>query len=417
MPDFPQPSHSAREIRFSSFGSMADRIAELASRGLLIPLHLGDTYLSPPTPAMEVSLRPDYLHRYGPLEGFPELRLGIAARVNERFGLQVTEESVFITPGAIGALSLLADALFDPGEEIIVLTPSWPVIFGILTRRGLAVKEVPVGIDGVPETNPDDFIDRLRAAISMRTKGIYFCNPNNPSGFVYPKSYSTAIISFAIEHNLWVLEDIAYGDLVFEGRFLPISCSSEIQDRSLVVGTFSKSHALAGHRVGYLLAPSQIQGLIARLLMHTTYHTSTIAQSMALACLRCSAEEEQRTLASYIKGAHITHEALACIVAPAEAGAFVLLDFRSYGISGQSATNEFLAALLDRYVSLCPGSVFGHHYESFARLCFTATPPEQLKEGVARINDVLMKWGDIMSLNTRSGILAAIGNTPLLPLS
>src|ERR1044071_4899371 len=119
MPLFPQPSRSAREIRFSSFGSMAARVAELASQGLLIPLHLGDTYLSPPAAAMEISLRPDYLHRYGPPEGFPALRLGIAARVSERFGLQVRKECLFITPGAIGALSLLADALFDPGEEVI----------------------------------------------------------------------------------------------------------------------------------------------------------------------------------------------------------------------------------------------------------------------------------------------------------
>lgn len=371
---------------------MAARIAELMSQGLLIPLHVGDTYLSPPASAMKVSLEPNALHRYGSLEGFPELRLGIAARVNVRFDLQVKKENVFVTPGAIGALSLLADALFDPGEEVIVLTPSWPVIFGILNRRGLVVKEVPVGMNGVPEANSDDFMARLQAAITERTKGIYFCNPNNPSGFVFPESYEAALTALALEHNLWVLEDIAYGDLVFEGRFLPISRNPRIQGRSVVIGTFSKSHALAGHRVGYLLAPPEIQELIPRLLMHTTYHTSTVAQRMALACLGCSAEEEQKTLASYIEGARITHESLSCIVAPAEAGAFVLLDLRPYGIAGKSETDKFLSALLDRHVSLCPGFVVGRHYESFARLCFTAIPPEQLKEGITRINEVLTNW-------------------------
>lgn len=389
MPLYPQPSRSAREIRFSSFGSTAGRIADLESRGLLIPLHVGDTYLSPPAPALEISLRADHLHRYGPPEGFPELRHGIARRAGERFGLKVRKEETFITPGAIGALSILADALFDPGEEVIVLTPSWPVIFGILTRRGLVVNEVPVGFDGVPTENPDDFADRLRAAISTRTKGIYFCNPNNPSGFIFKEPYSNAIATLALEHSLWVLEDIAYGDLVFEGRFTPVSCDPRIQNRSLVVGTFSKSHALAGHRVGYLIAPPEIQGLFGRLLMHTTYHTSTVAQSMALACLQCSEEDERKTLASYVEGARITHESLTCIAAPAEAGAFVLLDLRPYGISGQSATDGFLATLLDRHVSLCPGFVFGRHYESFARLCFTATRPEKLVEGIARINEAL----------------------------
>lgn len=370
---------------------MAGRISDLENRGLLIPLHLGDTYLPPPVPAMEVSLRPDCLHRYGPPEGFPELRLGIAARVSERFGLRAAGESVFITPGAIGALSLLADAIFDPGEEVIVLTPSWPVIFGILIRRGLLVKEVPVGMCGVPDADPGEFMERLRSAISPRTKGIYFCNPNNPSGFVLKESYADAIINLALEHSLWLLEDVAYGELIFEGRFVPVSSDRRIQNRSLVVGTFSKSHALAGHRVGYVLAPPEIQGLMARLLMHTTYHTSTVAQFMALACLRCSPDEERKTLASYIEGADIARQSLACIAAPAEAGAFVLLDLRPYGVSGRSSTEEFLAALLDQHVSLCPGSVFGRHFESFARLCFTATPPDRLREGIARINKVLNK--------------------------
>lgn len=392
MPLFPHSSHSAREIRFSSFGSMAGRISDLESRGLLIPLHVGDTYLPPPISALEVSLRPDYLHRYGPPEGFPKLRLGIAERVTERFGLRVTKENVFITPGAIGGLSLLADALFDPGEEVIVITPCWPVIFGILTRRGLTIKEVPVDSSGVPGMSPDDFAERLRAAISERTKGIYFCNPNNPSGFVYDKHHSAALTTFALEHSLWMLEDVAYGELVFDGRFRPVSCDPRIRNRSVVVGTFSKSHALAGHRVGFILAPPEIQGLMGRLLLHTTYHTSTVAQSMALACLRCSAEEEQRTLASYIEGAHITSESLGCIAAPAQAGGFVLLDLRPYGVTGRVAMDEFLVALLNQHVSLCPGFVFGRDYESFARLCFTATPPEQLREGIARINKVLVKW-------------------------
>jgi aspartate/methionine/tyrosine aminotransferase len=392
MPLFPQPSHSAREIRFSSFGSMAERVSDLEAKGLLIPLHLGDTYLPPPAPALEVSLQADYLHRYGHLEGFPELRLGIAERVGERFDLPARKENVFVTPGAIGALSLLADTLFDPGEEVIVLTPCWPVIFGILTRRGLTVKEVPVGYDGFPELNSGDFVNRLRSAVSVRTKGIYFCNPNNPSGFILNESFSAAIIDLALEHSLWVLEDIAYGELVFKGCFRPISSDRRIQNCSVVVGTFSKSHALAGHRVGYLVAPPEIQGLIPRLLMHTTYHTSTVAQLMAQACLRCSDEEEQKTLNSYIEGANIAHELLSCVAAPAEAGAFIMLDLRPYGVTGKAKMDMFLDALLDQHVSLCPGSVFGRDFESFARLCFTAVPPRQLREGIARINQVLSTW-------------------------
>jgi len=371
---------------------MAGRISELASCGLLIPLHLGDTYLPPPALAMQVSLQSSHLHRYGPLEGFPELRIGIASRVNERFGLGATKDGVFITPGAIGGLSLLADALFDPGEEVIVVTPSWPVIFGILARRGLVIKEVPIGINGVQERGPEDFLRRLQSAISTQTKGIYFCNPNNPSGFVLKDSYLDTIIEISLKYDLWVLEDIAYGELVFERRFAPVSSDARIRNRSVVVGTFSKSHALAGVRVGYLLAPVQIQALVARLLMHTTYHTSTVAQCMALACLRCSEEEETKTLSSYVEGAKIVNESLSCIAAPAEAGAFVLLDLRTYGISERTATDAFLSALLDRYVSLCPGSVFGSHYGSFVRLCFTATPPVQLKEGISRINEVLTEW-------------------------
>jgi aspartate/methionine/tyrosine aminotransferase len=390
MPLFPEPSQSARLLNFSGFGSTADRINDLASRGLLIPLHLGDTYLPPPAAAREISLQPEYLYRYGPNEGFPELRREISSRINQRFDFCSTNETVFITPGAIGALSLLADAIFDPGEEVIVLTPSWPVIFGILTRRGLQVIEVPVGTNGVPESDSNSFAARLRAAISPNCKGIYFCNPNNPSGFILNEEYASAIVSIALENDLWILEDIAYGELVFNGKFSPITIRPEVRDRSVIVGTFSKSHALAGHRIGYINAPSILQSLIGRLLMHTTYHTSTVAQSMALACLKSPVEEEQKTLASYMEGASIAHESLNCIAAPAEAGAFVFLDLRPY-VSSNRPISGLFDVFLDRYVALCPGKVFGRHFESFARLCFTATPPELLKEGISRINDVLAK--------------------------
>jgi len=352
----------------------------------LIPLHLGDSHLLPPLPARRIDLDQASIHRYASVPGLSPLREQIAARLSDRHGIAAERSDIFITPGSTGALSLATEALFDPGDEVIVLTPSWPLIFGILQRRGVKVVEVSVGGDGVPD-EPAAFQSRLKSAITPATAGIYFCDPNNPSGFIYSEDFLAPIAATVEEHQLWLLSDLAYLDLAFgiEGSFKPVASRPEFAARCVTAGSYSKTFALAGHRIGYLHAPSAAREPMAKLLTHSTYHASRSAQEMALACL-LDGDRDQSVVESYAQGAAIVQSELKAHFHKPQAGAFIFLDLRPLGVASEQDCLGFLNRCLDVGVSLTPGGVFGEDFGPFARLCYTAVSPEKLSEGLDRLN-------------------------------
>ena len=386
MPRFSTLSETTTRMSATSFGPFAARMKELAAAGRLAPLHLGDTWLPPPPAARQLDLGDNPVHRYAPVDGLPELREAVAARMTERHEIPTESDGVLITPGSTGGLSIAVEALFDPGDEVLLMTPSWPLIFGIFQRRGVVINEVPVGLSGWPD-DVEAFEARLRAAVTERTAGLYLCDPNNPCGFVYPEAYRDAIERVVLEHDLWLITDVAYLELAWKdnGRILPRRES--LRSRTITAGTFSKIFALAGHRVGFLLVPEPARPVMTRLITHTTYHTSTSAQRLALACLREGGEEP--IARSYADGARVTAEELRARFHPAEAGAFVFLDFRGLGLETHEQTLEFLGTCLDAGVALCPGRVFGERFAPFARLCFTTLPEDDLRAALELLNPLL----------------------------
>lgn len=388
MPRFPRPSTTTLEMRATSFGPFADRMAQLMARDELIPLHIGDTWLLPPEPARRIDLDQAQVHRYAAINGLDPLREAVTERFHSKYGIKSSKDEIVITPGSTGGLSLVVEAIFDPGDEVILLTPSWPLIFGILQRRGVKIHEVPVGFDGVPTAQGlPDFKDRLAKALTSKTTAIYFCDPNNPCGFIYPEPWIEAISAFAVAHDLWIINDIAYADLCFVDGFKPLAARDaqlKISNRTITAHTFSKTYALAGHRIGTIHAPSPVKELMARLMTHSTYHTSTSAQEMVLACIRAGAGAE--IAASYEAGARMTDEVLRLPFASAQAGPFVFVDFRKFGIKTHEDGLALLGRCLDVGVSLCPGRVFGEHFAAFARLCYTAVPLDRFRDGLERLN-------------------------------
>lgn len=388
MPRFTALSQTSHAVRATSFGPFGQRIAELSKQGLVAPLHIGDTWLMPPEPAQRIALDVEAVHRYAPIAGLPPLREAVHARISERYGIPSQPEEVFLTPGSTGGLSLAAEALFDPGDEVIIMTPSWPLIFGMLERRGVVIREVPVSADGFPDGDIAALRERLEAACSARTAGLYFCDPNNPGGFIYSPEMLAALADFARSHDLWVISDVAYVDFCFDApEFRPAAALEGFAGRTITAGTFSKSFALAGHRIGWLHVPEGPAELMTRLLTYSTYHTSTSAQEMALACLRADAGAE--IWKSYEDGARVAHEVLEGRVRPAVAGAFVFLDLRPLGVKDHEGCLELLGRILEDGVALCPGRVFGRDFEGFARLCYTALPPEELRRALQRLRPYL----------------------------
>ncbi len=388
MPRHPDLTRAAAGVHASPFAAFQKKMGELAAAGTLIPLHIGDVCWLPPEPALALDIRDPSVHRYAPVGGLPELRAAIAGRLAGHFGMPVETDGLFVTAGATGALTVASLALLDPGEACVVLTPSWPLIFGILQSQGRTVIQVDVGDDGFPERDPKAFAARVAAAVTPETTAIYWCDPNNPSGFVYPRGHLEALSEIAVANDLWVLADAVYQDFVYDGvAFTPTATIPGLAERTVTVGSFSKAMSLAGHRVGFLAAPEKVRPLIPRLNTHTIFHTSVAGQAMALAGMADAETHLGAARATVVRGARATEQTLRVPHLAAEAGTFVLLDLRAKVADADGAI-DFLRRCLDEHVSLAPGGAFGERFGRFARLCYTATSEEVLRDGIERVNRV-----------------------------
>jgi aspartate/methionine/tyrosine aminotransferase len=220
---------------------------------------------------------------------------------------------------------------------------------------------------------------------------VYLADPNNPCGFVFPRGHVEALADFVGRHGLWMIVDVAYCDLVLDGsRYaMPQEVRPDLADRCIVVGTYTKSHGLAGHRAGYLIAPALLGTMVSRLLAHTTYHAPTAGQAMALAC--AAEGPPAHIFESYRQGLKVVRDTLRVPHRLPQAGAFVWLDLRPLGVTDANGTERFLKACLDEGVALAPGKVFGADFGAFARLCYTVVPPDVVAEGIQRINAVAQK--------------------------
>jgi aspartate/methionine/tyrosine aminotransferase len=407
MPRFPSCSSRSLAVSATPFGRLSPRAAKKRAEGRLFPFHLGDSHLLPAAAARRLDLDEERLHRYCPVAGLPEYRAGVAAWLAPQLGLPLEEAHVVAAPGCTGALSLVATALADPGDEVLLVTPCWPLFAGILRSQGLRPVSVPIGDDGWPEAaGAGPFRRRLEEAVTGRTVALYFCDPNNPSGYVMPRTHLEAIAAVAGEHGLWLIVDIVYKDLLFPPARWEAPLLAAHAERLVLAGSFSKSHLLAGHRAGFTVSPPEVAHLLGRAICHGSYHASTSAQRMALAALGAGAAEIERVRASYEEGAAAALSALgagapdgaawhalpggARVRAP-ESGAFLFLDLRSLVADADEAL-AFFAECLEAGVALAPGEVFGAGFERFARLCFTANPPEVVRAGCALLAERLAAW-------------------------
>lgn len=391
MPRFPTTSGAAEGIPASTFEAFATKLKQKSAEDDFAPLHLGDTYPLPPEPARRLDWDDADLHRYGPITGPPTLREASAADLTAR-GLPVSAADVFITPGATGGLDLAVNAALSAGDEALVLTPSWPLILGVLQRHGCTPIQVDVDPSGVLPADPAALRAVIEAARTERTCAIYLCNPNNPAGFVYSPAHLAVIADLAEAHGWWILYDAVYADMSWgQEQHLAFAAQPGVRERTCVVTSYSKAFGLAGQRVGVLVAPPALQHLIPRLQTHSTYHGARIGQAMALACLQNDPAGARAVRVEIARtGATLVAEHLTGVVpfAPAQAGAFVLLDLRALAPDDAGGL-AVLDRALDASVSLAPGIAFGERFGRFARLCYTACPPERLVSGLERLKDVL----------------------------
>ncbi len=381
MPRHPALSPTVTGISGSVYSRLAQKLA--THQGPVYPLHVGDTWMEPPTGCRMEDLRVGEhpgMHRYTAPQGHPELLAAVARYVERKSGVPTTTDNVLIAAGATGALGAAVGALVSPGEEVLLLAPFWPLISGIVR----SFHGTPVAVPFLGEVaSAEEAVERVERHRTGRTVALYFNTPNNPTGLVIPSAVLRALVDWAAAHDLWVIADEVYEHYQFEGEHAftrPLD-----PERTFAAHSFSKAYGMAGNRCGYVVGPAAAMGELRKVATHTFYSTPTASQLAAVAALAgpgdawaAAAREQYRETGRW---------AAARLRLPAPQGStFLFLDVAPW--LDEEGLDGFLARCADGGLFLAPGPSFGP-YPTHVRLCYTAAPPERVREGVEVLAQLL----------------------------
>jgi aspartate/methionine/tyrosine aminotransferase len=350
-----------------------------------IYLALGGPGYGPPDSARASGARvlvgTDVGSHYAPPHGLDRLRIRLAERVRERYGIQAKESWITVTTGASTALTAAILALTDPGDAVLCPDPGYPAYGPLVSHLGRIVSyyRAPSRAEGDEAT-----VEAIGAALSDRSRLLIWNSPSNPTGFVAGQRLVACVAALAEEQNLVLLSDESYEDIVFDG--VHSSPGRHVPDRFCGVYSFSKSFGMAGWRIGYVVAEPERADAIGWVHYSISMNAPTIAQYAALGAL-AAPPDYQRDLLSVLRG---RRDAASAILArygvlhelPA-GGYFLWLDVRATGLTSA----DFVARCEEEtLVALMPGSYFGPSGEGFARLNFAARE-EDVMDGAHQVGE------------------------------
>lgn len=318
---------------------------------------------------------------YAPTIGYPALRAAIAARCARRTGRPCAAENVAVVPGAQGGLFAALSCLAGAGDEVVVPEPIYATYEGVVGASGAAMVTVP--LDPARGFHPDP--DALAAAITPRTRVVWINTPHNPTGAVFTAAEMAAIAALCRRHDLWLLSDEVYEDLAFARPHVGAWSLPGMAERTAVVSSLSKSHAVPAFRLGWVIGPPRLIQHIANLLLSVTYGSPAFIQDGALAALSTELPEVVALHDDYARRAKLfcdlLRDAPHCRVVPPEGGMFVLLDIRDTGLAAGQFAEELLIA---ERVAVLPCDGFGASAAGHLRIGLNA-PDARLAEAGARI--------------------------------
>ncbi|WP_298857120.1 pyridoxal phosphate-dependent aminotransferase [uncultured Sulfitobacter sp.] len=304
---------------------------------------------------------------YASIPGIPTLRDAIAARVTARTGVPTTRENVMITPGGQSALFASHMAVLDHGDTALYIDPYYATYPG--TLRGASAKPV-----AIKARASDAFQPRAQdiAPYAAGAKSLLINSPNNPTGVVYSRETLEGIADVCKEHDLWLISDEVYDTQIWEGAHISPRALEGMAERTLVVGSMSKSHAMTGSRIGWVVAPEPIIEHLVNLATHTTYGVPGFIQEAALFALEQGEAFEAEIAEPFRRRRGLAYDILAAQnvvgVVPNAGAMYMMLDVSATGLSGEGFAN----ALLDTHqIAVMPGESFGSAAAGHIRVAMT----------------------------------------------
>ncbi len=371
---------------------VADKARELERSGIkIIKLQTGDSDFSTPGPIVEACNRAildGYTH-YAATRGLIELRKAVSGSIKNLYGLEYDPDSeILITHGGVHAVFCTIQSVIAPGEEVIIIDPSWaPYESSTWIANGIP-RRIPS--DGKTGFRPP--IELIAESINDKTRLLIINSPNNPTGTVYTIDELQQLSDLAVKNDLLVISDEVYSRLIFDdAKHISIASLPGMKERTITINSFSKTYAMAGWRLGYVTAPPEILSAILKVSQYSITNVAPFIQMAGLTALT-----NQRSEKSVLEMVSAYNKRRGWILSELNEmngigysipqGAFYfMLDISEYNPDSADFCEKLLS---EKHVATIPGAGFGDCSEGFIRITFAA-PEQTIEEGLRRIREFI----------------------------
>jgi aspartate/methionine/tyrosine aminotransferase len=322
---------------------------------------------------------------YAPYPGVADLRAAIAEDYTARRGMAVAPEQVFVTVGGKGVMYYAILALVEPGDEVIVPDPGYPIYASVTNFVGGVAVPLPI-------RQENDFrvdVDELASLVSPKTKLIVLNSPANPTGGVLTREDLERIAAIAREHDIAVLSDEIYSRILYEGEHVSIATLPGMAERTIVLDGFSKTYAMTGWRLGYAIVPESLGFAFGRLIINSVSSATTFAQIGAIEALRGPQDSVDAMVAEFRARRDLVVDGLNSlpgITCLRPKGAFYVFP----DVSGTGRTGDEIANMLlhEAGVSVLSGTAFGGVGTNHIRLSY-ANSRDQISRAIEKMRGAL----------------------------
>jgi aspartate/methionine/tyrosine aminotransferase len=305
----------------------------------------------------------------------------------------ITRDTIAVTASGMSALMLTIEALVDPGDRVVCVTPLWPNLTEIPKILGAEVVPVALGF-GQQGWSLD--VDRLLSALTPTTRAVMINSPNNPTGWTLSREAQHAILTHCRRHGIWIVADDVYERLYYVGTGNGMSCAPSFLDlvdpgdRLVSVNSFSKAWLMTGWRLGWIVAPPALMPDLGKLIEYNTSCSPVFVQRAGVVAIRDGEPTVLHTLGRFRSARDLLLRELATIsgveAVPPQGAMYAF-----FRIAGMTDSLAFCKRLVrDAHLGLAPGSAFGPEGEGFVRWCFAASHG-RLQDGVERLRKFIAR--------------------------
>ncbi len=381
-------AHHVAALKPSGIREFFDIVATMKD---VISLGIGEPDFTTPEPIIEAGIQA--LHagetHYTSNAGLIELRQAVTAHIRQVYGVEYDPGTeAIITVGVSEALYLAMTALLNPGEEVIIPTPCFVSYQAEVILAGGVPVEIATFVEDGFQVEPE----RLEAAITPRTKAILLGYPNNPTGAVYSREILLEIARIADKHDLIVISDELYDQLVYGVQHVCFSSLPGMRTRTILLGGFSKNYAMTGWRAGFACGPAEIIKGLGRVHQYTIMSAPTMSQVAALEAILHGQQFVEQMRQEYDRRRRLIVGGLNRLGLPTFEPHGAFYAFPNVAITGMDDETFARKLLEEERVAVVPGNSFGSGGEGFVR-CSYATAYEKIEEALERMQDFMHRHG------------------------